>query len=166
MKLIQEGAFISEIIFQVDLVSHAHERLKKSVDTFDHIGIWSAIQSILISTSNISKILSPISKYAERGEELRKLLNIDPKCIEECRKFRNKFEHYDEFISDFFENNNISFYTDFVMNPSLHSFSAESVHRGYNSHNNTLVIRGKILDLNSVIDAVKEIKLKCRRLLL
>ncbi len=166
MKLIQEGAFISEIIFQADLVSHAHERLKKSVDTCDHIGIWSAIQSILISSSNISKILWPTSKYAKRGQELRKLLNIDSKCFSKSKKFRNIFEHYDEFINDFFEGKNIYSYTDFVMNPSLHSFGKKSCHRGYNSYNNTLVIHGEILDLNSIIDTAKEIKLKCKSLFL
>ncbi|MBQ0733896.1 hypothetical protein [Aquimarina celericrescens] len=165
MKLIQEGAFISEIIFQADLASHAHERLKKSVDAFDHIGIWSAIQSILISSSNISKILWPKSKYAKRGQKLRKLLKIDSKCVLRSRKFRNKFEHYDDFISDFFEDKNIYAYTDFVMNPSLQSFGLDC-HRGYNSYNNTLVIRGEILDLNSIIDTVKEIKLKCKSLFL
>lgn len=164
MKLIQEGAFISEIIFQADLVSHAHKRLKKSVDAFDHIGIWSAIQSILISSSNISKILWPKRKYAERGQELRKLLAIDSKCVLKSRKFRNKFEHYDDFINDFFENKNTYSYTDFVMNPSLHSFGMESCHRGYNSYNNTLVIYGETLDLNSIIDAATEIKLKCKSL--
>ncbi|WP_024772967.1 hypothetical protein [Aquimarina macrocephali] len=164
MKLIQEGAFISEIIFHADLVSHAQERLKKSADAFDHIGIWSDIQSILISSSNISKILWPKRKYAQRGQELRKLLTIDSKCVLKNRKFRNKFEHYDDFINDFFEDKNSYSYTDFAMNPSLRSFGMESCHRGYNSYNNTLVIHGEILDLNSIIDAAKEIKLKCKSL--
>ena len=162
MKLIQEGAFLSEILFQADLVSHAHKRLSDSIEEFDHVGIWSAIQSILISSSNISKILWPKRKYTKRGEELRKLLDIDSNCVLKNRKFRNIFEHYDDFINDFFEEKDISTYTDFVMNPSLQSFDMQSCHRGFNTFNNTLVIHGEILEVNEIIDAVNEVKLKCK----
>lgn len=57
MKLIQEGAFLSELIFQAELVSNASQRLLNSEDEFDKASLWSAIQSILISSGNISKIL-------------------------------------------------------------------------------------------------------------
>ncbi|WP_299221203.1 hypothetical protein [uncultured Aquimarina sp.] len=165
MKLIHEGAFITEIIFQAELVSEATQRLNDSVDEFDKVAVWSAIQSILISSSNISKILWPTrKKYENRGEHLRELLKIDSGCVLKSRKFRNKFEHYDNLLDDFFEDNNICSYNDFVMNPSLHSFGMESCHRGYDSYNNTLVIHGEILDLNSIIDTAKEIKLKCKNL--
>lgn len=63
MKLIHKGAFITELIFQAELLSHSHERLKDSVDDFDKIAVWSYIKSILIASGNISKILGPeISK--------------------------------------------------------------------------------------------------------
>lgn len=103
-------------------------------------------------------------KYAERGQQLRKLLKIDFECVLKSRKFRNKFEHYDDFIDDFFEGNNISSYTDLAMNPSLSSFIGESCHRGYKTYNNTLVIHGEILELNDIVDAVKQVKLKCEDL--
>ncbi len=162
MNLHQIGAFLTEIIFQADLVENANNRLKDSIDEFDRIGTWSAIQSILISSSNISKILWPQRKYAQRGEELRKMLKIDSKCVLKSRKFRNIFEHYDNFINDFFEDKDSYSYTDFVMNPSLQSFGLTSCHRGYNTFNNTLIIHGEILDLNEIIDVVNEVKLKCK----
>ena len=165
MKLIRAGAFITELIFQAELVSHSHERLKGAVDDFDKTAIWSSIQSILISSSNISKILWPTkSKYKIRGEELRKLLKIDSENVLKKRTFRNKFEHYDELLDDFFKDKNIYSYTDLAMNPSLNSFVGESCHRGYNSFNNTLVIHGEVLDLNEIIKAVEQCKLKCRSL--
>ncbi|MEM6687154.1 MAG: hypothetical protein AAF617_15340 [Bacteroidota bacterium] len=163
MKLIQESVFLTEIIFQADLVLHSYERLKKSVDESDNLGTWSAIQSILISSGNISKILWPKRKYKERGEELRKLLNIDSKCILKSRKFRNKFEHYDDFIDDYFKNKTSYSYTDFVMNPSL-QLSGRSCHRGYNTYNNTLLIHGEMLDLNEILETVKNVRLKCKSL--
>ncbi len=162
MNLHQLGAFLTEIIFQADLVENASNRLKDSIDEFDNIGTWSAIQSILISSSNISKILWPKRKYAKRGEELRTLLKIDSKCILKSRQFRNIFEHYDDFINDFFEDKGSYSYTDFVMNPSLQSFGMQSCHRGYNTFNNTLIIHGKVLELNEIIDRVNEVRHKCK----
>ncbi|WP_422350640.1 hypothetical protein [Flagellimonas sp.] len=167
MKLIHEGTFITEIIFQAELVLHAVDRLKDSSDDFDKVAVWSAIQSILISSSNVSKILWPMKKkYEERGKQLRKLLRVDSECVLKSRKFRNKFEHYDDLIDDFFEGNNIRSYTDLAMNPSLSSFIGESCHRGYNTYNNTLVIHGEILDINDIVDVVKQVKLRCEGLFL
>lgn len=123
------------------------------------------MQSILISSGNISKILWPIKlKYKERGEQLRKLLKIDSESVLKSRTFRNKFEHYDELLDDFFKDKDIYSYTDLAMNPSLSSSIGKSCHRGYNSYNNTLVIHGEILDLNDIVDAVEQLKLKCESL--
>ena len=162
MKLIQEGAFLSELIFQAELVSNASQRLLNSEDDFDKTSLWSAIQSILISSGNISKILWPTQKYKERGEQLRKLLNIDSESVLRNRKFRNKFEHYDELLDDFLEDRNTCAYTDLAINPFLSSSIGTSCHRGYNVYNNTLVIHGEILNLNEIVDAVEQIRLKCK----
>ncbi|MCA0960211.1 hypothetical protein LCL86_14225 [Muricauda ruestringensis] len=164
MKLIRFGALISELIFQAELVSHSHERLKDSVDDFDKTAVWSSIQSILISSGNISKILWPTSKYQERGRELRKLLKINSESVLKSRKFRNKFEHYDELLDDFFKDKDIYAYNDLAMNPDLGLSIGEACHRGYNSYNNTLVIHGEILDLNDIVEAVAKVKVKCESL--
>lgn len=164
MNLIREGAFITELIFQAGLVSYSHERLKDSIDDFDKIAVWLSIQSILISSGNISKILWPASKYKERGEQLRELLKIESNSVLRSRNFRNKFEHYDELLDDFFKDKDIYTYTDLAMNPFLSSSIGESCHRGYNSYNNTLVIHGKILDLNDIVDAVEQLKFRCESL--
>lgn len=165
MKLIQRGAFLSELIFQAELVLNANERLLDSINEFDKTTIWSSIQSILISSSNISKILWASKKeYKERGEQLRNILNIDSESVLRNRKFRNKFEHYDELLDDFLKDKDSCFYTDLAMNPSLSSYVSNSCHRGYNIFNNTIVIHGEILNLNNIVVAVKEVKLKCESL--
>ena len=165
MNLIRQGAFLSELIFQAGLVSHSHQRLKDSVGDFDSIAVWSSIQSILISSGNISKILWPTGKkYKERGEQLRELLEIGPDSVLESRKFRNTFEHYDERLDDFIKGRKSISYTDLAMNPSLSPSIRESCHRGYNSYNNTLVIHGEVLDLNAVVDAIEQLKRKCQSL--
>lgn len=181
MKLPLQGAFLTEIIFQADLFLHAVERLNDATDNSskkdDNIGIWSAIQSILISSSNISKIFWPKRKYRERGEYLRKLLEIDSDNALKNRKFRNIFEHYDDLLDELFEGKNSCSYTDLAINPSLPLFTdsgvylsflsiKKSCHRGYNTFNHTLELHGEILDLKSIVDAVKEIRRKCESLFL
>lgn len=163
MKLIQEGAFLTELIFQAELVSNASQRLLNSEDEFDKTSLWSAIQSILISSGNISKILWPTKKYKERGEQLRKLLNINSESVLRNRIFRNKFEHYDELLDDFFQDKETCSYTDLAINPFLTS-TGTYCHRGYNTYNNTLVIHGEILNLNEIVNAAEQVKLKCQNL--
>lgn len=165
MELIHETAFISEIIFQTKIISHAVERLNK-IDEEDYISTWSSIQSILISSGNISKILWPIEKHEKRGKHLRMLLKIDNDDILKSRKFRNVFEHYDEKIDNIFQKNDLSTYIDFAMNPSLNSSIRSRCHRGYNTFNNTLMIHGEILNLKEIVKEVNKIRTDCENMFL
>ena len=115
----------------------------------------------LFAAGNVSKILWPGVKYNTRGESLRQLFKVEennPLC---SRKFRNHFEHYDERVQDWFENNSGGAYVDLAMNPFMidpfFPTSSKSTHRGYNSFNNTLVFRGETLDLNEVLTALDTI---------
>lgn len=173
MRLIREGAFLTEIIYQADLVLHAADRINNyindlqddTIDTPDNIIIWSSIQSILNSSSNISKILWPYEAYSDRGEYLRNLLNINNDCNLRNKYFRNKFEHYDEVLDEYFKKNNVSHYTDLAMNPNMSGIGT-ACHRGYNTTDHTLVLHGKILDLKEIVETVRKIKLKSKSLFL
>jgi hypothetical protein len=161
MNILHESILIGEIDFQSKLAQRGAERLKAAVETFDRVEIWSSIQSILIAAGNISKILWPKKKYEDRGEKLRDLFKVDNNNILRNRKFRNQLEHYDELVDELFNNQPTTSYIDLAMNPSMSSFGAKNCHRGYNSFNNTLVIRGQTLDLSAVLKAIEEIKFKC-----
>ena len=161
MKFFQESIFISEIVFQSELAQRGAERLKATNEKFDKIEVWSSIQSILIAAGNISKILWPKKKYEDRGKKLRKLLKVDNDNMLRDRKFRNELEHYDDLIDELFNKQTPVSYIDLAMNPSISSFGAKNCHRGYNSFDNTLVIRGQTLDLNAVLKAIDEIKIRC-----
>ncbi len=68
--------FLSEIEYQSQFAAKAAERLVSS-DQRDPIEIWSAVQSILIASANVSKILWPSrERFAPRGAMLRALLDI------------------------------------------------------------------------------------------
>lgn len=159
MKPLLEIVFLSEIVLQVKIAKKAAERLNNA----DRVEVWCSIQSILIAAGNVSKILWPISKKNKsRGMKLRKLLNVDDSNILSSRKFRDHFEHYDERIEEWFTNQDSAVYTDLAMNPDLSGSMSRTSHRGYNSFNNTLVFRGKVLDLNEVMNSLQEILDRCK----
>lgn len=162
MKPLQEMVLISEIVLQSEIAQRAAERLHAAQDNFDKVEVWCSIQSILVATGNVSKILWPSRKeYKSRGEKLRQMLNVDEHNLLSDRKFRNSFEHYDELIDDWFNNQSRVVYTDLSMNPSLRGPMSTNDHRGYNSFNNTLIIRGELLDLEKVLNALNEIRHSC-----
>jgi len=162
----QEMILIGEIVLQSKIAQRAAERLRATHDDFDDIETWCSIQSILVAAGNVSKILWPNEKYKVRGEKLRQLLKVEKDNPLSSRKFRNHFEHYDERIDEYFEGNAQGVYVDLAMNPSLRSgifgFPPLNTHRGYNTFNNTLLFRGEVLDLNTILLALENILNNCK----
>lgn len=164
MTPLQEMVFIDEIALQSKIAQRAAERLKATHDNYDGIEVWCSIQSILVATANVSKILWPTStKYKMRGETLRKMLHVEMDNPLSDRKFRNHFEHYDERIEKWFDENKSPVYSDLAINPSLQGSMGSSSHRGYNSFNNTLVFRGVSLNLSEILEALGKILDACRQ---
>ena len=158
MKLFEDTVYIGEIVLQVKIGHKAYERLKFYEDTID---VWTSIQSILIATANISKILWPNKKYNDRGVRLRKMLNISDDNILSDRTFRNHFEHYDERIAKWFEKGVNGVFIDLAMNPDF-SFSSQNTKRGYNTIDETVVFCGQKFDLSKLNAAMLEILEKCK----
>jgi hypothetical protein len=158
MKLFEDTVYIGEIVLQVKIGQKAYERLKLYEDTID---AWASIQSILIASANISRILWPNEKHIDRGVRLRKMLNISDDNILRDRTFRNHFEHYDERIAKWFEEGVNGVFIDLAMNPDL-SFSSQNTKRGYNKIDETVVFCGQKFDLSKLNTAMLEILEKCK----
>jgi len=157
MSGLREMVLLCEIGFQSQIALKAGERLRATENEINRLEIWSSIQTILIATGIVSRILWPTSKKVNnRGEVLRQILKVDDDNILSDRTFRNHFEHYEDRIEEWFQKHPSAVYIDLAMNPSL-SGTIENCHRGYNSFNNTLVFRGKLLDLNQILKALEEI---------
>ena len=157
MSGLREMVLLCEVGFQSQIAIRAWERLKTTENNTDRLEVWSSIQTILIATGIVSRILWPTGKKNEnRGKVLRQILKLNDDNILADRTFRNHFEHYEERIEEWFQNHPTATYTDLAMNPSL-SGTIENCHRGYNSFNNTLVFRGKLLDLNQILKALEDI---------
>lgn len=169
MKPLAEIVFMGEIVMQSKIAERAAERLSPNSEHNDSLEVWCSIQLILIAAGNVSKILWPQrKKYITRGEKLRKLLQVDDDNLLSDRKFRNHFEHYDERIEDWFEKNSSVVYIDKKIDP-FKSFWGENIntaHRTYNPLTMTLNFRGEVLDLGSILSALKEIRHNCRHFVL
>jgi hypothetical protein len=165
MKALAEQVFIGEIVMQSKIAERAAERLVTCKDHFDPIEIWSAIQSILVAASNVSKILWPQQKRsAARGKNLRTLLNVDDGNLLSNRNLRNHFEHYDERIETWFEKNCSAVYMDLSIDPfeSIWGRNLDARHRVYNPVKQMITFRGESLDLGAILKALEEIRHECR----
>ncbi len=163
-KALSEMVFISEIVLQSKIAELAAKRLSTIKDNFDHIEVWSSIQSILVAAANVSKILWPQKKYAIRGERLRELLKVDDNNMLSDRSFRNHFEHYDERIEDWFKKQSSAVYCDLAVDPfkSILGNFPTNHHRAYDPLTQTLTFRDESFDLAAVLKELKEICIKCR----
>jgi len=169
LKAPAELVFIGEIVNQAKFAERAAKRLRTTTPDFDPVEVWGAIQSILIAAGNVSKILWPPRKTsAARGEMLRKLLDVDDRNPLSDRNFRNHFEHYDERIEDWFEQNGSAVYIDSRIDPfdSVWGRNPANLHRGYDPLTKTLTFRGESTDLAAILSALEEIRHKCRYLVL
>jgi hypothetical protein len=169
MNPIAEMVFLHEIVLQSNIAQKAADRLPINPAGFDDIEVWCSIQSILVSAGNVSKILWPHNKKRkDRGVRLRKLLNVDNNNILKDRKFRNHFEHYDDRIEDWFNEQSSSVYSDLAFTPfkSIWGNIPENHHRAYNAVDRIVTFRGESLNLNEVLKALEEIRLKCKPFIL
>lgn len=165
MTGVQEMILTGEIVLQSQIAHRAAERLRATHETFDNVETWCSIQSILVATANVSKILWPNHKYKKRGEQLRQLLKVEKDNPLSSRKFRNRFEHYDELVDEWFENSSQGVYVDLAMNPSLRTGIFDmplNTHRGYNSFNNSVVFRNETLYLDELLTALENLVNNCK----
>lgn len=167
MNGLAEMVFIAEIVKQTKIAKRAAERLQATIDHFDELEVWCSIQSILVAAGSVSKILWPSRKSsAARGEKLRTLLDVDIGNLLSDRKHRNHFEHYDERIEDWFEKNRSAVYMDSRIDPFESNWLSNTAnnHRTYNPLKQTLTFRGESVDLGKLLNALEEIRHKCRHL--
>ena len=162
LKPLAEQVLIGEIVTQSKFAEKAADHLAKASDPIE---VWGSIQSILVAAANVSKILWPArNPYMARGKQLRELLGVDDSNLLSDRTFRNHFEHYDERIEDWFDNNNSAVYMDSRIDPfEPTTWSLPRLfHRSYNPSSQTLSFRNESIDLAAVLAALAEIREKCR----
>ncbi|MHB1169474.1 MAG: hypothetical protein ACYC28_09365 [Longimicrobiales bacterium] len=161
-----EQVLIGEIVNQSKFAALAADRL---ASTFDPVEVWASIQSILVATANVSKILWPVRKSsAPRGKQLRELLNVPDESPLFDRTIRNHFEHYDERVEQWFRGAGSAAYRDLSIDPrgpNPWSFTPCS-HRQYNPVSQELHFRDESINLAEILAALAEIRATCKSFVL
>ena len=162
LKPLVEMALIGEIALQTRLAEMAGENLSNASTSLEY---WSAIQSILSASANVSKILWPGKKRKTRGEYLRNLLSIDEKHLLSDRSIRNSFEHYDERIEDWFEEHETAVYSDLALEARVPGLlmAPQFLHRSYDQYTHELKFRDERINLQKLLSELAKLREKCRR---
>lgn len=157
--------FCCEILRQIELVSIAFENLKLDLSNSGIDIVWYHVQSFLVSTANISKILysSPSSKQAsnDRSKRLRDYIGLsDESCLANT-KIRNCFEHYDEkldrFVKDV-ENNHGNYIDSNIGNINsiyIEGVSTESYMRHFDPSTMVIIFRGIEFEMIPIANELK-----------
>lgn len=96
--------FLREIKHQCEFALIAYTDLVSALNSKTGERVWLSLQSMLISSANISKILYPVNKkYYPRGEELRNKLLVSGNEEFVSRDARNHFEHFDERLDSWYQ---------------------------------------------------------------
>ena len=108
--------FLEELRKQCIFTLFSYGELTAKVYENDHISLWLSLQSMLIASANISKILfadkNKINKEElhrrERRESLYQILEISGNEQFASRSARNDFEHFDERLEDLYRESTTS----------------------------------------------------------
>lgn len=162
LKPLVKMALVGEIALQAKLAEMAGENLSNASTTVEY---WSAIQSILTASANVSKILWPEKKRKTRGEYLRKLLSIDEEHLLSDRSIRNSFEHYDERIEDWFEEHETVAYCDLALEAQVPGLlmTPKYSHRSYDQYTHDLKFRNDKINLKELLSVLAKLREKCRQ---
>src|SRR5437867_10674548 len=95
------GVFLFEIERQSTFLVIATDDLRTALAANDWERTWYSIQAAVIAGGNLSKLFQPPNpQYRSRGAELREILGVSEESPLLVRKFRNRFEHFDEEIEE------------------------------------------------------------------
>jgi hypothetical protein len=122
--------------------------------------MWYAIQNLLISVGNISKLFWPTrSRYKDRGEELRRSLGIKDNSPLEPRTFRNHFEHFDERLEKWAKSSERHNFNDANIGPPdmIAGIDVQDSLRIFDPTSWTLFFRGDRYELKSIIVVIYDL---------
>src|SRR5436309_11778238 len=99
MDEMTRGVFLFQIERQAKFLLMTMAQLEAALTRHADDETWYAIQAAVIAARNLSKLFWPRKAYAERGRDLRQVLEVDETSwIASFRRLRNHFEHFDERI--------------------------------------------------------------------
>ncbi|MGV9142258.1 MAG: hypothetical protein ACOC1X_04905 [Promethearchaeota archaeon] len=152
--------FQREVERQCKFALLALNQINEGLSKNDSEYIFYSLQSFLIATANISKILWPNKeKYQNRGKQLRVSLDVEENSPLLSRKFRNHFEHFDERIQEWEKSSKNKIFADSIIGPpsTVGVKDENDVFRMFNPKNWEVIFRGEKYKLSPTISAIEEL---------
>jgi hypothetical protein len=156
---------VYEIARQCRYAKQAYFEINEAFSESDSAAIWYAVQSFLISTANISKILwPPDKKYAKRGLKLRTILNVSDGSPLKNRDVRNHFEHFDERVHTWAENVSGEAFVDSSIMPlsRLEGMNPKNVARNFDQSTFSVTFFGDSFQLEQIIKEIESLYEKAK----
>ena len=132
--------------------------LQHALRAQDQDRVWYSVQSLLVATGNISKILWPPSPAArERGEYLRNLFQVTDDSPLEPRTLRNHFEHFDERIESWAQSSARRNFADSNIGPSgmIAGLDLADFLRSYDTSRNAVTFQGDSVEIGPLVHAFR-----------
>jgi hypothetical protein len=160
--------FVQEVDRQAQFGLSAAADLRHAVTRNDTDRIWYSIQSLLVATGNVSKLLWPSQRASSaRGDTLRQTLQVENDSPLVSRAFRNHFEHFDERLEAW----GISAHTHMVVDSNIGSLriirggSTLVYVRNFDPSSETLTFHDEVYELRPIINALESLRSKTERVL-
>lgn len=162
-------------IFQSEVERQCEFALSSAVninDSLQNLGnenantqLWFFVQSFLISSANVSKLLWGSNKsIAESRKPLRDSLNITENTFEEIRNLRNHFEHIDERIEKWASSSERRSFVDSNIGPTnmIVGVDPDDFLRNFDTTKGAVTFKGEDYLLQPIIDELVKIH-ECAR---
>ena len=96
--------FLSEIRKQCEFANLSLKKMTSFLNSEerDTLQFWSDVQSFLVATANVHKLI--FNKDEQLSKQLQTELNAHEKTLRKGKHVRNRFEHLDEDILEWYEN--------------------------------------------------------------
>jgi len=119
------------------------------------------LQNIAIQGAAISRFFWPIDKrYASRGAYMRECFKLDDSSPLKSRDLRNRMEHYDEYLDDYFSRQDVfgNILPDYIgKEPSEEEMLGFHIFRAYFVDTGRVSILGVKYELQPLVDEISRL---------
>ena len=157
LRLTQAFTFLIKVdTFAINHAAMAIDReIAKGNDDLDHQATWDAVYLILSHAANLSKIFWPIDKRPEiqiRGRVMRKIFDVTETSPMHDRAVRNGFEHLDELVHDWYDEEKPAGLIDLWVGPDGHEldFPDHHVFRSFDHTEGIVSVGPRRIDIRAI----------------
>ncbi len=146
---------LEEIRLQCRFAKFAYENLRLSLQAMDAEKTFFYVQAFLNQARNVSRLLWPArASSQERGERLRKELQVAPESPLNLRELGQHLDASDERLEDWIGAMQNPGYMDFNIMPqgSISAYQQDSFQRNLDPDTYKLIFRGESCDLRQMVD--------------